>query len=167
MAVPTYEELLAHCNVDGSLMDQTFSNNHLMELGSQLDEWEKLALSFQIPSSEIEDIKSQGGKRMKGIRLLQCWKQRCGSMATYKVLVKALLLISRTDLAEVIALQKSSQDTIPSLCPPSPSETSRSTPTSPVSSRCIQDMTPLAATSPSSLPAEQIVTTNDINFERT
>ena len=38
MAVPTYEELLAHCKVGSSLMEQTFSDDHLMEFGSQLDE---------------------------------------------------------------------------------------------------------------------------------
>ena len=64
MAVPTYEELLAHCNVDGSVMEQIFSDDHLIEFGSQLDEWEKLALSLRIPIFEIVDIKSQGGKGM-------------------------------------------------------------------------------------------------------
>ena len=61
----------------------------------------KLAFSLRIPS-EIEDIKSQGGKGMKGIRLLQCWKQRYGSKATYKVLVETLLQIGRADLAEKV-----------------------------------------------------------------
>ena len=84
MAVPTYEELLAHCKVDSSLMDQTCNAHHLTEFGSQLDDWEKLASFLRIPSLEIEEIKSQGGKGMKGIRLLQCWKQRRASMATYK-----------------------------------------------------------------------------------
>ena len=102
--VPTYEELLGRCKVDSSLMEQTFSDDHLMEFGSQLDEWEKLAFCFKIPSPEIEEIKSQGGKGMKGIRVLQYWKQRCGSMATYKVLVEALLQISRTDLSEKVIL---------------------------------------------------------------
>ena len=152
MAVPTYEELLAHCNVDSSLMEQNVSDDHLIEFASQLDEWKKLALYLKIPNSEIEDIKSQGGKGMKGIRLLKCWRQRCGSLATYKALVIALLQISRTDLAEkVITLRQSLRDTVQS--PPSPNETSLVSPTSPASSSGIEDMSPPAVVSPSSLPA--------------
>ena len=69
MAVPTYEELLAHCNVDSSLIEQTCNDHHLIECGCQLDEWERLALFLSMPSPEIEEIKSQGGKGMKGIKL--------------------------------------------------------------------------------------------------
>ena len=68
-------------------------------------------------------------------------------MATNKALVKALLHISRTDLAEkAVALQKSLRDTVHS--PPSPSETSLATPTSPASSSGIEDMSPPAIVSP-------------------
>ena len=140
MAVPTYEELLAHFKVDSSLMEQTCTDHHLTEFGSQLDEWEKLASFLSVPGSEIEDIKSQGGKGMKGIRLLQYWKQMCGFKATYKALVKSLLQINRTDLAQVV-LQKSLINNVHS--PPSPSEISLATPTSPVSSSGIEDIPPL------------------------
>ena len=148
MPVSTYEELLAHYNVNSSLMEQTFSDDHLIEFSSKLDEWEKLSLSLKIPSSEIEDIKSQGGKGMKGIRLLQCWKQRYGSKATYKTLVEALVQIGRIDLAEkVITLRRSLKDVTHS--PPSPSEISQATPTSPASSSGIEDVSPPGAMSPS------------------
>ena len=45
------------------------------------------------------------------IRMLETWKQRCGrSIAMCEVMVKTLLQISRTDLAEkVIVLGKSSR----------------------------------------------------------
>ena len=155
MAVPTYEELIAHCKMDSSLMESTFSDDYLIEFASQLDEWEKLALSLKIPSSETEDIKSQGGKGMKGIRLLQCWKQRRGSLATYKALVKALLQISRTDLAEkAIALQKSSQDTTHSSCPLSPS---LATSTLPTSSSGTEDMSAISPSTLLATPTEQTV----------
>ena len=147
MAVPTYEELLAHCNVDNSLMEQTFSDDHLMEFTSQLDKWETLALSLRLPSPEIENIRSAGDIEMQRYKLLKCWKQRCGSMATYKALVEALLQISRTDLAEkVVGLQQSLRDTTRSPLIP-PSETNLTTPTSSVSSSGIEDMSPLASMS--------------------
>ena len=162
MAVPTYDELLAHCNVDSSLMEQTCNDHHLTEFGSQLDEWEKLALFLSIPSLETDEIKSQGGKGMKGIRLLRYWKQMCGFKATYKALVNALLQINRADQAEkLVALQKSLRDTVQS--PPSPSETSQATPISPTSSSGIEDMSPPAAmfpslpTSPSEHAAQEVI----------
>ena len=92
MAVPTYEELLAHCNVDGSMMEQTFSDDHLMKLAISLDSHEMLAMSLGIPDAEM----SQGDVGVQRIKLLKCWKQRCGSMATYKALVKSLLQINRS-----------------------------------------------------------------------
>ena len=149
MAVPTYEELLAQYNVDSSLMEQTFSDDHLMEFGLQLEKWEKLALSLKFPDPEFETVKNSGDIEMQRHKLLKCWKQRCGSMATYKALVEALLWISRTDLAEkVVALQKSLRDTIQSLSN-SPSEISLATPISPASSSEIEDLSPTASMSPS------------------
>ena len=61
MEAPSYEELLTHYKVGSSLIEQTCTDCHLTEVGSQLDEWEKLA-SFLISSRDIEEIKSQGGK---------------------------------------------------------------------------------------------------------
>ena len=148
MAVPTYEELLTHCSVNNYLMEQTCNDYHLTEFGAQLDEWERLASFLSVPSSEVEDIKSQGGKGMKGIRLLQFWKRMCGFKATYKAIVKALLQIYRADLAEkVVALQMSLKNTVQS--PPSPSETSLATPTSPASSSGTEDTYSIAIMSPS------------------
>ena len=107
MAVPTYEELLARYNVNSSLMEQAVSDNHLMRLATSVDSCEMLATSMGIPDAQIRAIMSQGDVGMQRIRLLNCWKQRCGSMATYKALVEALLQIERTDLVEnVLALLK-------------------------------------------------------------
>ena len=115
MAVPTYDELLVRCKVNRSLMKLSFRDDHKLDLASRLDSCtcELLATSLAIPTSEIDNIMNS---RMKIICLLECWKQRCGSMATYELLTKALLQIERTDLAEnVIAftclLRSRSSDT--------------------------------------------------------
>ena len=167
MAIPNYEELLTHCNVDRSLMEQTFSDDHLIKFATSLDPCEMLAISLGIPDPEIKGIMSQGDMGIQRIKLLKCWKQRCGFKATYKALVKALLQISRTDLAEkVVALQQSIRDTIQS--PPSPSsETSLATPTSPASSSGIVDMSPPAAISLTErLTAQDLVSTlNELGEE--
>ena len=102
MAVPTYDELLAHYDMKKSIMKQTFDEEHLREFALSLDVWEKLARFLAIPSPDIMNIKSLGDMEEQRMRMLECWKQRCGSLATYEVMVKALLQISRTDLAEII-----------------------------------------------------------------
>ena len=111
MAVPTYDELLAHFDMKKSVMKLTFDDKHLRQFSLILDTWEKLARFLEIPSSDIASIKSQGDVEEQKIRMLECWKQRCGSMATYETMVKVLLKISRTDLAEkVITFRQSSRD---------------------------------------------------------
>ena len=115
MDVPTYEDLLLRYEVDNFCMKQTFRDEHLVEVGSQLDKWETLAWHIGIPTSEIENIKRECNNEVKGIQLLQCWKRGCGFKATYKALVILLLKINRADLAgKVVALRKSVVQRIPS-----------------------------------------------------
>ena len=115
MDVPTYEDLLLRYEVDNFCMKQTFRDEHLVEVGSQLDKWETLAWHIEIPTSEIENIKRECNNEVKGIQLLQCWKRGCGFKATYKALVILLLKINRADLAgKVVALRKSVVTGIPS-----------------------------------------------------
>ena len=101
MAVPTYDELVVWCRVNRSLMILPFGDDHKLDLAIKLESCncELLATSLGIPTSEIDNITNN---RMKTICLLECWKQRSGSMATYELLTKALLQINRTDLAEKV-----------------------------------------------------------------
>ena len=118
MAVPSYDDLLARQNVDSNLMELTFEDEHLRELASKLESCELLGIYLEIPDTDIKGIMSQGEVEVQKIRLLKCWKQRCGSAATYRAMVNALLQIKRTDLAEkVIALRQTLRDT--SQSPPS------------------------------------------------
>ena len=102
MAVPTYEDLLKRNNIDNVVMEQEFSDSHVMEFASKLGRWEMLAKSLKIPDSEIEAIKDGRELELQRIKLLEYWKQRCGSKATYRAMIEALLQINRTDLAERI-----------------------------------------------------------------
>ena len=149
MAVPTYDELLAHYEVENSIMKWTIDNKHLREFSLTLDTWEKLARFLGMPTPDIANIKSQGDMEEQRIKMLECWKQRCGSMATYEAMVKALLQISRTDLAEkVVALRQSSKEatTTTSSCP------KESNLIAPTSSNGIEDKSSPDVMSPLSLP---------------
>ena len=160
MAVPTYDELLARYDMEISIMKQTIDDEHLREFSLTLDVWEKLARFLGIPTPDITNIKSQGDAEEQRIKMLEHWKQRCGSMATYEAMVKALLKINRTDLAEkVIILRRSSIDihiletTTTNQTLSCPNESSLTAPTSPASSSGIEDAVSPAAMSPLSLPA--------------
>ena len=151
MAVPSYDDLLARQNMDHTLMELTFKDEHLRELASNLESCEILGMYLEISDVDIQSIMSQGKVEVQRIRLLKHWKQWCGSAATHRVMVTVLLQIKRTDLAEkVIALRQTLRDT--SQSPPcSPAETSLATPASPVSSYGIEDMSPLSVMPPSSI----------------
>ena len=117
MAVPpSYDELLVHYKVDRrpSIMEETFCADHVISFASEIDIWEMLAKSLRITNPDIESIRNKGGAELQRLKLLECWKHRCGSKATYKVLAEALLQVKRTDLAEkvvALALQVEEQAT--------------------------------------------------------
>ena len=152
MAVPTYDELLAHYEVENSIMKWAFDNKHLREFSLTLDTWENLARFLGMPTPDITNIKSQGDMEEQRIRMLECWKHRCGSKATYEAMVKALLQISRTDLAEkVITIRQSLKEATTAINQtlPCPKESNLIAPTS---SNGIEDKSSPDVLSPLSLP---------------
>ena len=157
MAVPTYDELLVHYDIDSSIMRETFDDKYLRQFSLILDVWETLAKFLEMPNTDIANIKSQGDVVVQTLKMLECWKQRRGSMATYEAMVKALLQINRADLAEkVITLRKSSRPfkSITAIKTLScHKESSLTAPTSPASSSGI-DASSSAAMYPLSLPAD-------------
>ena len=168
MAVPSYEEILVKWNAESSLLELAFNSDHLIELSSKLDAnvCELLAIKLGITRADINSIMNQ---RNTEVKILECWRQRRGSMATYGELMKALLGISRTDLAEeVVALVISSKKTS-TLVNQTPTHTCSmdstvALPLSPASSSGVEDMSPSAAVTPLSLitaPRVQTVQTQD------
>ena len=103
MAVPSFEELLIQWKIDGSTLEEPFSNSHILDFATKLDGWEILANFVGIPPSNIDSIKAaQGAAELQPMKMLECWKRRRGSKATYGAMIQALLQIKRTDLAEYI-----------------------------------------------------------------
>ncbi|MCG8621472.1 MAG: death domain-containing protein, partial [Proteobacteria bacterium] len=170
MAVPTYDELLAHYNVEKSIMKQTFDDEHLREFSLALDTLETLAKFLGVPNSDITAIKNQETAIEQRMRMLECWKQRCGPMATYEAMVKTLLKINRTDLAEKIIILQRSSNAIPLLATAtinrtlsSPRESSLISPTFPTSSSGIEEaslqaaMSSLSPATPNEYPTQDVM----------
>ena len=158
MAIPTYDELLAHYEVDSSTMRETCDDKHLRQFSLTLDIWETLAKFLEMPTSDIANIKSQGDAVVQSLKMLEHWKQRRGSMATYEAMVKVLLQISRTDLAEkIITLRKSSSRPLKNITAETPlylNESSPTSHTSPASSNGVDSSASSAALSSLSLAAD-------------
>lgn len=151
MAVPSYENLSTRWKIDSSIMKQEFSGSHIMDLASKIDKWELLAKSLEIPNPEIERIKNEPGLELQRIKLLESWKQRCGSKATYKAMVEALLRIDRTDLAEKIFAGLRRDCAVLYTDEPTNKHVSLLAPHSPSNSRCtVENVATLSTSSPSS-----------------
>ena len=159
MAVPTYDELLAHHDMDRSIMRETIDDKHLRQFSLTLDIWEILAKFLEMPTSDIANIKSQGDAVVQTLKMLETWKQRRGSMATYEAMVKALLQINRTDLAEKVIILRRSSEGVHTLNTATINQTLAchkelhlKAHTSPASSSGTEEASPLAAMSSSPQP---------------
>ena len=103
MAVPSYNDLLTRHGVQRSDMADKIHHTQLMEISPILDQWEMLGRSLGLDNSDIVSIKRERDTgEEKRDKMLQRWKQRRGSAATYEELTTALLRIRKTDLAEIV-----------------------------------------------------------------
>ena len=97
-----YDDLITKWKADRSLMERTFSNEHLNELASKVDRWESLAKHLKIPAVESDKFTTPDNIEIQRIRMLTRWKERSGKGATYEAVVKALIQAKQTELAQAI-----------------------------------------------------------------
>ena len=138
MAVPSYSELLARQGVESFEMEQTIQQHQLMDLSICLDTWEMLANSLEMKDFDIASIRRLGSMEEQKLRMFECWKQRCGSKATYEVLTRALLRIKRTDLAEKVVSMRLSLREVHTPSPKKPSHACSISPSSMVATSTIE-----------------------------
>ena len=86
------------------IKDGSVSDEELEELSERIgDSWEKLARRLHFNKAEIVGFhKNNEEYAKKALSMLEKWKEKYGSGASYKVLYEALChrLVSRRDLAE-------------------------------------------------------------------
>ena len=86
------------------IKDGVVKDEKLEELSEQLgNSWEKLARRLKFTKADITRFhKDNDEYAKKALGMLEKWKEKCGSDATYRVLYKALRhpLVQRRDLAE-------------------------------------------------------------------
>ena len=84
------------------------SDEELEWLSHQLENWEELGRRLQIEEATLTAFDDDYGRKRKKIyKMLQHWKQKDGSDATYMVLHDALChqFVNRADLAEKLYRQ--------------------------------------------------------------
>ena len=101
MATFTVDELVAKTGVRN--LDQECSREDLLELSNFCDPWKLVGKHLQLTTPEINAIDEENKSvDMKRLKVLEKWKESRAFMATYRVLVKALLACKKAQQAEEV-----------------------------------------------------------------
>ena len=103
MAAITLEELSEQVGVYPEKLNESISDDHLLEIALFLSSWRTVIPYLSLSEMDVNDVE-QGGNNEKDKRLkaLQRWKGKCGFKATYKKLVEVLLSLAMADVAEKV-----------------------------------------------------------------
>ena len=96
----TFSELCK--GVPNSLIDSPVHDLHTADLVSHFTEWEMLAPYIDLTETDERDIRGEypNNPKLQRRQCLRLWKQRNGSKATYRKLIKAFFDLRRIDVAE-------------------------------------------------------------------
>ena len=101
MAGVTLDELLEEVGISPLQLDKACTNEYLQDIALFLESWRTVAPHLGLSEIQVEEVESDGkAEKEKRQKILESWKAKFAFKATYIVLVKALLKISRADQAE-------------------------------------------------------------------
>ena len=99
----TPEGIAEAVGVPKAKLDQECSEEHVKEISLFLESWEILAPHLSLKKTDIEDIDREGKtEQEKRLKTLQKWKERFIFLATYKVLMEALIKTGRAGHARQV-----------------------------------------------------------------
>ena len=92
------QDLVKSCGVEEASLDREVTYECFYEISSYLTQWKRIAPKLDISKVEVEAIESEHQKaEMQRVLFLDTWKQRMSFMATYRVLVDAMLSAGRAE----------------------------------------------------------------------
>ena len=101
MSGVTLDDLLEEVGVSPTQLDKACTREHLQDIALFLWSWREVAPYLKLSKVQVQEVendaKTESEKRLK---ILESWKSAFAFKATYMVLVKALLKITRADLAQ-------------------------------------------------------------------
>ena len=96
----TLDELLKEVGVAPSQLDETCTKEHLQDVALFLESWRTVAPHLGLYRSEVEEVERDGTEeKAKRLKILEAWYSKFAFKAKYRVLIEALLKISRADQA--------------------------------------------------------------------
>ena len=99
----TVEDIARAVGVSIAKLDQECSEEHVKGISCFLESRQTLAPHLNLKETDIEEIdKDKRTEQEKRLKTLQKWKERFIFLATYKVLMEALLKTGRADHARKV-----------------------------------------------------------------
>ena len=97
---PSLDDLLR--DVPPERLDQPCTQEHLIEIAPSVIQWQTVAPFLGLTEGDEEAIVTRNPNNVNAqkIAMLRTWKERFGSIATYRKLAEAFWKVGKTDLAE-------------------------------------------------------------------
>ena len=100
MSGVTLDEILEEVGVTPSQLDNACTREHLQDVALFLESWRTVAPHLGLSSAKVEEVeRDETEEKAKKQKILEAWRAKFTFKAKYRVLVEALLKISRADQA--------------------------------------------------------------------
>ena len=98
MAGITTDKLIAHYSLEERMVNDECSKEHLREIAKTID-WRAVG-QYLLTTVELSDIDIEGhNEGLKRMKMLNKWKEKNSFMATYYLLIEAMLKAGKGDQA--------------------------------------------------------------------
>ena len=91
--------LVRDLNIPEDWLDQMCSDEHILEIARYMTDWKHIAHELRLKETDIEEIEMERTVTMQRLKVLEKWKQRFYSHATYRKLLEVFFKIERLDYA--------------------------------------------------------------------
>ena len=97
------EKLLTEVGVQPEKLNERISDDHLCEIALFLTEWKTVVPFLGLDENDVNIIEEEEKKeQVRKLKALRKWKSKFAFEATYRKLVKVLLSLTMTDVAEKV-----------------------------------------------------------------
>ena len=97
------EKLLKEVGVQPEKLNERISDDHLREIALFLTEWKTVVPFLGLDENDVDIIEQEEKKeQVRKLKALRKWKSKFAFEATYRKLVKVLLSLTMTDVAEKV-----------------------------------------------------------------
>ena len=97
------EKLLTEVGVQPEKLNERIGDDHLCEIALFLTEWKTVVPFLGLDENDVDIIEQEERKeKVRRLKALRKWKSKFAFEATYRKLVKVLLSLAMTDVAEKV-----------------------------------------------------------------